>query len=211
MQAKTKWIAALATFCGVMIVAIISMGIIWAASSQQVQTSIRVTYTVSGNVICDVSATKYTTSANTATAFTGGSNGVISFNAADASQTGTLSITDTELTTSDQVVIFEYVITNKNQSAALSASLATGSATNMTFYVKAPSATRLTNPVSTFDATAWTQGNSIAATEIPAATASANTTYYAYVAVKVTDLNLDASFEGTFTWSLAAGTAVTNP
>ncbi len=183
------------------------MGIVWAATSQTVQTSIRVTYTVSGNVICDVSATKYTTSANTATAFTGGTNGVISFGAADATTTGTLSVTDTTLTTTDQVVVFEYVITNKNQSAALDASLATGSSTNMTFYYIAPSATQKTNVVSTFDASEWQVGNAIPTTAISKATSAAGTPWYAYVAVKVTDLNLDASFEGTFTWTLAAGSA----
>ena len=200
MQAKSKWIAALASFCAVMVVAIVSMGIIWAASSQTVQTSVNITYTVTGNVICDVSASRYTTSSNTKTDFTGGTAGVISFNAADASDVGVLS-----------VVIFEYVISNKNASEAMNAALATGSATNLTFYVKAPSATQLTNPVSTFNASGWTTGNSIAATTIPIATEAAGvvtpTTYYAYVAVKVTDLNQAASFSGNFTWTLSAGAA----
>ena len=211
MQAKSKWIAALASFCAVMVVAIVSMGIIWAASSQQVQTSVNITYTVSGNVICDVSASKYMTSSNTKTDFvTSGADPqtTITFNAADASTVGVLTITDTTLTTTDQVVVFEYVLSNKNASAAMNAALATGSATNLTFYTIAPQATRKTNVVSTFDASEWTVGNSIAATTIPAATnASTPTTYYAYVAVKVTDLNQAASFSGNFTWTIAAGAA----
>lgn len=202
MQTKTKWITTLATLCAVLVVAIVSMGIVWAAASQQVRTSVNITYTVSGNVICDVSANKYFGS-DTPTAFSGGTAGVLSFNAPDASTVGTLTIADTTLTTTNDYVIYEYVFTNNNADAAMNVALATGSATNLTFYVIAPTTTRLTNIYTGFDpSTTWSTGNSIAATDI-----AAGATAYAYVAAKVTDLNQAATFSGYFTWTINAGAA----
>ncbi len=216
MQAKTKWITTLASLCAVLVVAIVSMGIVWAATSQSVQTSIRVTYSVS-DVVCDVSANKYFHT-DSPTAFTGGTNGVISFNAPDASDTRTLTTTATTLNSAatDQYVIYEYIITNKSSeamNAALVTTVTDEDNTNLTFYVSAPSATRKTNVVSTFDpSSGWTAGNSIAATTIaaaPAPTAATPeyTTTYAYVAIKVTNTNITASFTGAFTWTLQNGAA----
>ena len=199
MHTKTKWIAALASFCAVLVVAIVSMGIIWAASTQTVQTSINITYTVS-DVVCDVSANKYFAN-NTAIPFTGGTNGTVSFAASDTTTTATLTTTDTTLTSANQYVIYEYVFTN-NGANTMTAALATGSTTNLDVYVIAPTTTRLasgTTIYTTFDpSTTWTASNSIAATQI-----ESGATAYAYVAMKITNDSANASFAGTFTWTLS--------
>ena len=199
MKSKTKWIAALTSLCVVLLIAVVSLGIVWAATTQSVSSSVKVTYTVT-DVVADVSASRYLTSANTKTDFTGGTNGVVTFNAPDVSTTETLSITDTTLTSTNNLVVYEYVIKNKGANT-ITASLATGTATNLTIYTIAPTTTQKTNVISSFDATEWTASNAIAATTI-----ASGATTYAYVAMKIADTADDASFNGTFVWTLTGQT-----
>lgn len=194
-KSKSKLLIALISLCSVLAIAVVSMGVVWAATTQNVSSSIRVTYTVT-DVVADVSASRFFTSANTETAFTGGTNGVVSFAASDASTTATLTIPETVLTSTDDLVIYEYKFVN-NGANTISAALATGTATNLTVYTIAPTTTRKTNVVSTFDSSEWTAGNSIAATNI-----AAGATAYAYVAMQITDTSANASFDGTFSWTL---------
>jgi len=196
MQTKTKLITVLASLCGVLVLGMVAMGIAWAAATQTIQSTINVTYTVSDAVV-SVSANKYFGS-DTPTAFTGGTSGTISFSATDASTTGTLSTTDTALTSTNDYVIYEYVFVN-NGANSLTAALAIGSTTNLTTYVIAPTTTRKTTIYTGFDTSDYTAASSISATTIaPGATA------YAYVAMKVTDNSANASFSGTFTWTIQA-------
>ena len=196
MQTKTKLIVALSSLCSVLAIGIVMMGIAWAATTQTIQSTINITYTVS-DVIVSVSANKYFSS-NTPTAFTGGTNGTLTFSATDASSTGVLSTTDTALSSSNDYVIYEYVFTNGG-SNALSASLAIGSTTNLTTYVIAPTTTRKTSIYTGFTPSDYTASSSISATNI-----AGGATAYAYVAMKVTDNSANASFSGTFTWTLQA-------
>ena len=192
-----KLIVALVSLCSVMAVTILSMGIVWAATNQSVTSTLQVTFSAS-NVVADVSANKYYTS-DTAIPFTGGTNGVVSFVARDASTTGALTTTATtlDLGTNQDFVIYEYIIVN-NGANTITAALATAATpTNLTFYVSAPNTTRKTNVVTTFDASNYTAGSSIAATDI-----AGHTTAYAYLVMQLTDDTTDATFNGAYLWTL---------
>jgi len=194
MQTKTKLIVALSSLCSVLVIGIVMMGIAWAATTQTIQSTINITYTVS-DVIVSVSANKYFSS-NTPTAFTSGTNGTLTFSATDASSTGVLSTTDTALSSSNDYVIYKYVFTNGG-SNALSASLAIGSTTNLSTYVIAPTTTRKTSIYTGFSSNDYTAGNSITNAPI-----GGNSTASAYIVMKITNITQHSSFSETFAWTL---------
>ncbi len=176
-------------------VVIASIALIWATVTIGVNASINVTYTVT-DVIVDVSANKYFVS-NTAIPFTGGNNGVVSFDVTSASAPQVLTTNATSLTSINDYVVYEYKFVNNGENGIL-ANLTTGNATNITWYVSPPSATRKTNIYTTFAPSNYTTGNSISNAPI-----SGNSTTYAYIAMKITNITQHSSFSGTFAWTLA--------
>ena len=157
-----------------------SVAIILATVTIGVNASINVTYTVT-DVIVDVSANKYFTS-NTAIPFTGGVNGVVSFDVTSSATPQTLSTTSTSLTSVNDYVVYEYKFVNNGENNIL-ASLSTGTATNITWYVSAPNTTRKTNIYTGFSSNDYTAGNSITNAPI-----GGNSTTYAYIVMKITNI-----------------------
>ena len=171
-----------------------SVAIILATVTIGVNASINVTYTVT-DVIVDVSANKYFTS-NTAIPFTGGVNGVVSFDVTSSATPQTLSTTSTSLTSVNDYVVYEYKFVNNGENNIL-ASLSTGTATNITWYVSAPNTTRKTNIYTGFSSNDYTAGNSITNAQI-----GGNSTTYAYIVMKIANITQHSSFSGTFAWTL---------
>jgi len=193
MKAKRLLIVLCVLFCVLAVIGA-TIAIVWASIIIGLNTNINVSYTVT-DVIVDASANKYFEN-DTAIPFTGGTNGVASFGATATATPQTLSTTATALTSINDYVVYEYIFVNNGANSIL-ANLTTGSATNLTWYVSAPSTTRKTNIYTTFNASNYTQANSITN-----ATIAGNSTAYAYVVMKITNITQNSSFSGTFSWTL---------
>lgn len=220
MEGKKKLIIALSSVCGVLFAAVIAMGIVWAATSQTVTSTIRVNY-VASDVIGSISGKTFFNS-DTGTAMSGGSpTGTYSFDATTGgSASGSLTPAATTLLNENgkTFVIYEYAITNSAAASSMDASLAYADSTtspdvadaNIKVYAyvnttASQEGDQVSSPftnVSTIKGTA--DANLVAnpaslfsSVEIPH-----GETYYFYVVVALDNPANDAEFSGTFTWTL---------
>ena len=158
-----------------------------AAQSAAINSNIDVRYTAQ-EVAVRVSAT-YQVANGTETDMTdGNSNTTITIDGTETGNpaTGTLSPSgQIDLTKTNNYVIFKYTIINDG-SRALDASLMT-----------LPSATNVTVTYST-------DGSSYSSTNSGLSNLATNATGVYYVKVQITNIALDASFTGSFQWSLTA-------
>ena len=207
---KSRLKIVLAALFAFVATAAITAGIIWAAKVQN-STSTTPIYYEAHQVSATVSANKHFVAPtqadpdvleNKATAFTGGTAGVITFAPEDATTTGTLTSTAEELTFENQYIIYEFVITNTASAGgnSMQAVMSLTGITNITTYVRT-SETALTfgaitdaedpeydiDMLAAFDTTGWTTGAAISE-EV-----SAQETLYAYVCLKVSDVTKDVA------------------
>ena len=201
MQAKSKLILALSFVSIILTCIAVSMVITFASVSQTVESLVRINYVsaTSQDVMLDASANKYFKTDNPI-AFTGGTNGVVTFDA-NSSDNQSLTTQTTELSITHQYVIYEYVFTN-NGTNTINISMNVNNLNNLIMFYTTPSTTRKTNIYTSFDESDYTQG-----TSIPASNIASGATVYAYVAIKIDFLAGDASYTHGFDWTIIDGAA----
>ena len=199
MHAKTKIIIVLSFVSIILASIVISMVVTFASVNQTIESLVRVTYLSSStqNVSASVSANKYFTK-NEPIAFSGGTNGVITFNS-ESSSNQTLTTETTNLTGYYQYVIYEYVFTNNGENT-MNVSLSANNLNNLKMFYTAPTTTRKTNIYTDFDENDYLEG-----TTTPAANIASGATAYVYVAIKIAVLANDASFNQNFVWTISDG------
>ncbi len=222
MDTKKKLIMALSSLCGVLLVAVVAMGIVWAATSQTITSNVKVTYTAT-QIKGSIAANVYFNS-DTPTPMTGGTNGTISFDAETSSTGGAL--TPASEIVLDNVagktfVIFEYYITNGSTNvmdAVLSYSDDSTDPNKADENIKVyaySSATAVAQPwtnVATLQGASGanelgnTTGQFIDST-VPARAGEIDGSKYFYVVVALDDAASDAEFSGTFSWNLTKHTS----
>ncbi len=203
MQSKTKLIALLATLSIILAAIAVSMVFAFASLNHHVSSLIRVTYNCNASsVVADVSANKYFKT-NEPIAFTGGVDGVVSFNEA-SSNNQSLSTNSTTLTGYYDYVIYEYIFENKSANT-INVSLTASGWNNLIMFYTQPTTTQKTDIYSSFDENDYIEGGVIAATNI-----LGNSTAYLYVAIKVERKasNASADFAQEFVWTIQDGSAI---
>lgn len=193
MKTEVKLSIGLFVAIFVLVLSISVVSIAWASANQQLSSLIKVTYRV-GSVSVNVSANKYFQT-DTPEAFTGGDNGVATFDGGSSSSQ-TLQTTQTELQNYAQYVVFEYIFENTSVNE-ISVSLTTSDLDNLTMFVTSPSTVQKQNVFTGFDESAYTQ-----ATTIQNATIQGGTTAYIYVAIKIACLANDAYCPHEFVWDI---------
>jgi len=216
MEKKKKIIVALSSLCAVLVAAIVTMGIVWAATSQTITSQIKVTYTaqeISGSLSAKVYFNSDTGVAMTADGTAQGAT-TVTFDGSTATTSGTLTPQgDTVLLNENgkRFVIYEYVITNASTSTAMSAVLtyaddSSGSNAedaNIKVYAYA-NTTAVSNPHTSAETIRGASGANLVAnhSSLISDTVSASGTKYFYILVEINDLASDAEFSGTFSWAL---------
>lgn len=221
MESKKKLIVALTSLCSVLLIAVVTMGIVWAATSQTINSNVRVTYTataVSGSV-----SANYYFGSDTGTAMT--SDGT-------AQGTATVTFTDSQANANGALqprgnivlqnadgqtfVIFEYIISNTSTTKGMSAVLTyTDNSTSpnvadTNIYVYAEDAgTQVNTPwTSVASLRGSSNANRLADTtgNLISGTVAASSTAYYYIVVEIQNLANDAEFSGQFSWNLTVAT-----
>lgn len=217
MESKKKLIVALTSLCSVLLVAIVAMGIVWAATQQTINSNVKVTYTataVSGSV-----SANYYFGSDTATAMTsdGTAQGAttVTFTDVQANANGALQPQGNIVLQNDDgqtFVIFEYIISNTSTTKGMSAVLTyTDNSTSPNIadtnvYVYAEgTGTQVSSPftnVATLRGTS--NANRLAGTtgNLISGTVAANSIAYYYILVEIQNLANDAEFSGQFSWNL---------
>ena len=225
MESKKKLIVALTSLCSVLLIAVVTMGIVWAATTQTINSNVKVTYTataVSGSV-----SANYYFGSDTGTAMTSdGTNSgatTITFTDSQANVNGALQPQgNIVLQNADgqTFVIFEYIISNTSTTKGMSAVLTytdnstspNVADTNIYAYTHSAGTTAVSTPwtnVATLRGASNANiiGGAATPTEAPngqfiSGTVAANTTAYFYVVVEIKNLANDAEFSGQFSWNL---------
>ena len=218
---KKKLVVALVSLCTVLAVTVVTMGIVWAATSQTISSNVKVIYTatdVSGSIAAKVYFNSDTGVAMTSDGTAAGAT-TVTFDGETQTTTGSLSPQGTTtLVNADgqRFVIYEYTITNDStnpMSAALSytddSTDPNKADTNIKAYFYAT-----TTQVSTPKTSVATLYGAEEANKLNSATGSfgsttiaANGTSYCYVVIAIDNLANDAEFSGTFSWVLTKATA----
>ncbi len=199
MHAKTKLIITLSFVSVVLACIAISMAVTFASVNQTVESLVRVTYRSSTeNVSATVSANKYFAK-DEPIAFTGGTDGIITFNG-ESSSNQTLTTETTNLTGYYRYVVYEYIFTS-NGTNTMNVSMSANNLNNLKMFYTNPTTTRKTNIYTSFpESSDYVEGTTTPATNI-----ASGTTAYVYVAIKINILAQDASFTQNFVWTIADG------
>ena len=212
-SSKRKLIVASVIVGVVLLGAIISIVAVLAATTQNVNSSVNVTYTVS-----DVSATvtaRYARAGAVSTSDSDKTNkyfvdaGEVTFYAQDATRTGNLNFGDElKLASTNAYVTYEFGFDN-NSTLGFTAQL-TGApaATNMTlaYYVSDSKVEPNSVDAASFEVFYTKDTNNISA--VKTAVAGGNTSVsYVYIRATIVDLNTAAGLSGNFAWSLTSAAA----
>ncbi len=193
---KKLWIALGSLAVAVIVGLSITVGVL-AASTAQVTSAINVTYTAS-QVAATVSG-EYQVLNGSATAFqTSGNQNTIVFNGSEGTASGAfVAVNDITLTATNNSVTFRYTIQNDSSSKGISAQVTLPTTqTNVTV----SAGTAVTVPQSG-------EGESVTVTAgtnhvTDSFVVPANTTVTYTITVSITNVANDASFAGSFVWSL---------
>lgn len=215
MKSNKKLIVVLSSLCAAFFVGIIAIGIVWAASTQQVSSSIRVVYTadqvagtVRANTYTSTIPEPMTTDGNAAA--DNESNVIVSFDAASDIATATLAPQgDISLTSTGKRVVFEYIFTNTSNTTPYYLQLtyaddktsSNAEDTNINVY-SIYSGTQIATPfsISTTGLTPLSSSTYVPNTTVVSA---GNTGFYVYVIVEIANVANNAEFSGTFNWAMA--------
>lgn len=215
MEGKKKLIIALSSVCGVLFAAIIAMGIVWAATSQTITSTVKVTYSATDIAGSIHGQTFFNSDTGVDMTGTGVTNGTISFDATTSTTTGAMSPANTTLLNEagKTFVIFEYAITNASETTSMGATLTyaddstspNAADTNIKVYAYT-SATAVSSPhtnVATIKGTADANLVANPASLFSSVEIAPEATKYFYVVVAIDNAANDSEFSGVFSWALA--------
>lgn len=176
----------LAALCIALIVALITVISVWAASTQTVASTLKVTYSASNVSATVTGAYRLQGDEN----FT--SIGQVSFAATDKSTSKSISTADSiELTDTVKYVVFKYTFQNDSETAAFKVSLTKNiSKTDNITVVYAVSSEKLE-----YDTT-------LTGEELEDFTVAGDSTMYAYIKVRLDNITNNADFEASVSWSM---------
>ena len=215
ISSKRKLIVASVIVGVVLLGAIISIVAVLAATTQNVNSSVNVTYTVS-----DVSATvtaRYARAGAKSTVSSDTTNkyfvdaGSTTFNAQESTKTGTLNFgNELKLDSTHAYVTYEFGFDNNSTlgfTAKLTAAPATVTNMTLSYYKSAtkvePDSVTADKFTVFYDQISATKVNKVSDVTTGIA-GGANSVGYIYIRANIVDLNTAAALNGTFSWSLTA-------
>lgn len=191
MSKSKKAIITLSVVSAVILIALVTVVAVWAATSQTVTSQLTVRYSAT-NVTADVKAEYKLAGATTYTTI-----GSTSFAATDATTSKAVNADEIALDDTKTSVLFRYTFMNyggNTITVSLGDTLPT--ATNMIVtYAKS-------NAEADPETSALT-GNKVAAFDLGPSDGTDPTTAYVFIKVAISDQSRDANYAGTLTWNLA--------
>ncbi len=218
MTAKQKMTIAITALCLVAVIAIVTVIAVFAATTAKINSAVNVSYTAT-DVVGTASAKWYGGAEDAELAGENMDNNgsevdgetVLNFDADSdlSSQSGTLSpAKDITFDASHQDVIFEYKFTNSGSRSYKATVVFTGTIENVTITSKTQPTTPITvssgHSTITDDVSPTSQSPSATFTIANVAVAANTGVTYVYVKLHLTSKAKDATFSGTFAWTLTA-------
>ena len=202
MKPRKKLIISLVAVCLVTVATIVTVVAVLAAKNGTLAGKVNVKYTAT-DVSGTVSANYKLKGEGQGTAFTGGTDGVLTVDAEaqDGVNVGTLTAGDITLDKDNRFVVFTFNFTNsgsRNYTAAISYTDDTenGNAADTNIVVEYS-----TNNTKFVDVTSTTE---TVPTSITVTSGNEATEYSFYVKVSIDNIAKDAEFSGSFNWTLTA-------